>query len=98
MAAFACVLHAELLIGEAASLKDRRRAVRRALDRVRHKFNAAAAEVGDPGDRGRAVLAFAVLSNSEAHAHAQALKIADFLQRQALDAEIGGLSTESIQL
>ena len=98
MAAFACVLRAELLIGGPASLKDRRRAVRRALDRARHKFNAAAAEVGDPGERGRAVLAFAVLSNSEAHAHAQALKIADFLQQLALDAEIGDISTETIPL
>lgn len=98
VAAFACVLEVELLIRDAAGLKDKRRVVRRALDRVRAKFNAAAAEVGDLGDASRASLAFAVLSNSEAHAHQQAQRIADFLEALPLDAEIGDISTETILL
>lgn len=98
MAAFACILHVELAVHDAASLKDKRRVVRRAVDRVRAKFNAAVAEVGELGDPSRAALAFAVLSNSEAHAHAQAQHIADFLETLPLDAEIGDISTETILL
>lgn len=98
MAAFACILHVELAVRDAASLKGKRRVVRRAVDRVRAKFNAAAAEVGELGDPSRAALAFAVLSNSEAHAHAQAQRIADFLEALPLDAEIGEISTETILL
>ena len=98
MAAFACVLRVDLLIHDAAGLKDKRRVVRRALDRVRAKFNAAAAEVGDLGDPSRASLAFAVLSNSETHAHQQTQRIADFLEALPLDAEIADISTETILL
>ncbi|MCA9575626.1 MAG: DUF503 family protein [Polyangiales bacterium] len=50
------------------SLKGKRKVVRRVIDRVRHRFNVAVAEVADMDEHRRAVLGFAVVSNSERHA------------------------------
>lgn len=43
--------------------------VRRLLDRLRHRFNVAAAEVDDLDVHRRAVLGLAVVSNEVAHVH-----------------------------
>lgn len=50
------------------SLKGKRKVVRRVIDRVRHRFNVAIAEVADMDVHRRAVLGMAVVSNSASHA------------------------------
>lgn len=54
-------------IPEARSLKDKRSVVRRVIDRVRAKFNAAVAEVGDNDVHRRAVIGVSVVSNDRRH-------------------------------
>ncbi len=51
------------------SLKGKRKVVRSILDRLRHRYNVAAAEVDDLDVHRRAVLGFAVVSNDVSHVH-----------------------------
>ena len=98
MSAVVCVLRIELALFESASLKDKRAVVRRVRDRVRNKFNAAVAEVGDLDDPAAASLVFVTVSNSEAHSHAAAQSIGRFIERLAIDAEVVVVETEMIHL
>ena len=50
------------------SLKGKRKVVRRVVDRVRHRFNVAIAEVAEMDVHRRAVLGMAAVSNSGSHA------------------------------
>lgn len=56
-------------IPAARSLKDRRAVVRKALDRVRARFNVSAAEVGDVERWQIATLAAALVTNDQAFAN-----------------------------
>jgi len=67
---FVGVLRIELALPGNDSLKGKRAVVRRVLDRVRHRFNAAAAEVGALDVHRRARLAFVVVSTEAGHANA----------------------------
>ncbi len=62
------------------SLKGKRKVVRKVCDRVRHKFHAAAAEVGDPERRSEAVVAFTVVSGNAVQARAMAENILGYLE------------------
>jgi hypothetical protein len=61
------LLRITLHVPEAHSLKDRRAAVRRAIERVRARFNVSIAEVGDLERWQVATVAVAVVSNDRAH-------------------------------
>jgi uncharacterized protein YlxP (DUF503 family) len=61
------ILRVTLHVPEAQSLKDRRAAVRRAVERVRARFNVSVAEVGDMTRWQVATVAVAVVSNDRAH-------------------------------
>lgn len=61
------------------SLKGKRQVVRRVCDKLRHKFHAAAAEVGDPERWSEAEVGFTVLSGTESHVRAMAENIIDFI-------------------
>jgi uncharacterized protein YlxP (DUF503 family) len=61
------LLRVTLHIPEAQSLKDRRSAVRRAVERVRARFNVSIAEVGDLSRWQIATLAVAAVSNDRSH-------------------------------
>lgn len=61
------------------SLKGKRKVVRRILDRARHKFNAALAEVDAMDDHRRIVLGVAVVSNDGRHATSMIDAIQDFI-------------------
>ena len=98
MSAAICVLHVELALFESASLKDKRAVVRRVRDRVRNKFNVAAAEIDDLDSRATASLAFVTVSNSAADSHAAAQQIQRFIEGLAFDAEITRIETETIRL
>jgi len=62
------------------SLKGKRHVVRRICDRLKHKFHAAAAEVGDTEQWSEAEVGFAVVSNSQAHARAMAENILTYIE------------------
>lgn len=64
-----------------ASLKGKRAAVRPILERVRARFNVAAAEVANQDDHVRATLGFAVVSSSRSHAESMIDTIVDFVER-----------------
>ncbi len=61
------LLRVSLHIPEAQSLKDRRAAVRRAVERVRARFNVSVAEVGDLERWQRATIGVVCVSNERAH-------------------------------
>ncbi len=78
------LLSVVLAIPEATSLKDKRRVVRRVLDRTRAKFSVAAAEVGSLVAHRRATLGFAVVSNDARHASSMIETIAAFVASEAV--------------
>ena len=62
-----------------ASLKGKRKIVRRILDRARHRFNAAIAEVDELDVLTRAVLGIAVVSNDARHANSMIDTVQEFV-------------------
>ena len=66
-------------IPDSSSLKDKRRVVRSVIDRVRHKFNAAVAEVGDLDAHRRATIGITVVSNDVRHASSMLETITAFV-------------------
>lgn len=69
------------------SLKGKRKVVRSVLDRVRARYNTAAAEVEHQDDWRRAGLAFAVVSNDSSHANSMLDTIRGFVSG-AVDAVV----------
>jgi uncharacterized protein len=90
-----CRVH--LFLPENDSLKGKRAVVKRVVERVRARFNVAAAEVGLMDEHERAELGFVVVSNDSRHANTMLTKIAEFCEANA-DAEIGGIHTELIPM
>ncbi|MFP4354662.1 MAG: DUF503 domain-containing protein [Phycisphaerae bacterium] len=62
------LLHLELHVAQAMSLKDKRRILKSFKDRVKHRFNVSVAEVGGLESHRTGVLAIAAVSNEHAHA------------------------------
>ena len=62
------------------SLKGKRKVLRRVIDRVRHRYNVAIAEVASMDEHRRAVLGLAVVSNDAAHGTSMLDKILDFVE------------------
>lgn len=75
------VLQVELLISEAASLKDKRRVVASLKDRLHREHNVAVAEVDRQEAHQVAVLGIAAVSNSGAHVQGMLDRILDQLRR-----------------
>jgi uncharacterized protein YlxP (DUF503 family) len=73
-------LRLEVLIPNSRSLKDKRRVVRSLLDRLRHRFRVAAAEVGDNDVHNHAVLGFAAVSNDVRLTQSILAEIVDFVR------------------
>ena len=82
-----------LHIPHAASLKDKRRVLRRVVDRVAAKFNTSIAEVDELNDARRAALGFAVVSNDSRHANSMIDKITGFIESLAV-AQLGARDFE----
>ncbi|MGF1467518.1 MAG: DUF503 domain-containing protein [Sandaracinaceae bacterium] len=68
-----------LAIPGGSSLKGKRKIVRSILDRVRHRFNVAIAEVDDQDVHRRAVLGLAVVSNDSRHAQSMIDSLVSFI-------------------
>jgi hypothetical protein len=82
----------ELEITDSLTLKDKRQVVRALLDRVRARFNVAAAEVDHLDSPRFATLALAAVANDQAHVHQVLEKAVDLVESEpraaVLDYEI----------
>ena len=78
------VLKLTLHIPHAGSLKEKRHALRKIVDRVRAKFNVSCSEVGDSDLWQRAVVGIAVVSNDHSFVNEQLDKVVDEVERTAV--------------
>jgi uncharacterized protein YlxP (DUF503 family) len=72
-----------LLVGDAMSLKDKRRVVKSLKERLSHRFNASVAEVGDLDHHRLAELGVAVVSNDAGHVRSMLDSIINFVRGDA---------------
>ena len=79
------VLRLRLELFGTTSLKDKRRIITSLKERVRTKFRVTAAEVAANEDLRRAVLAFAVVSNSGNHTESVLQKVMRFVENAVPD-------------
>lgn len=81
---FVGILRLTLFIGGAQSLKEKRHALRKLLDRARAKYNVAAAEVGDHDLWQRATIGFTTVANDRAFVNEVLDKVAHDVERSAV--------------
>jgi hypothetical protein len=74
------VLQLELSIGDAMSLKDKRRVVKSIKDRIAHGYNVSVAEVGALDLHRTAILGIAMVSNDSRYIEGALSKIVDFVR------------------
>jgi uncharacterized protein YlxP (DUF503 family) len=74
------VLQLELSIGDAMSLKDKRRIVLSLKDRIAHSHNVSIAEVGALDEHRRAVIGIAMVANEKAYVEGGLSKLVDFVK------------------
>ena len=74
------VLQLELRIGDAMSLKDKRRVVKSLKDRIAHRHNVSIAEVAALDEHRRAVLGVAMVSNDGRYVEGALSKLVDFVR------------------
>jgi len=86
----------ELHIEFAQSLKDKRMVVKSLRDKLRHRFEISAAEVGlqDVHQRARLAVSFIVLEHAAADSRLD--KIVDFIESNT-DATLSGWTTEKLE-
>lgn len=87
------ILQFELLIHDAASLKEKRRVVRSVKDRLQRTFSVAIAEVGNLDVLNSAVLGLAVVGNEGRHVAEVLDHVVESL-RTLTDAELAGATRE----
>lgn len=81
-------------IADSYSLKDKRRVVKSIVERVRHRFNVAAAEVDDHEVWNTAVIGVCCVSTSRAHAQEMLSHVISFVEAGHGDAELIDQSME----
>jgi uncharacterized protein YlxP (DUF503 family) len=74
------VLQLELSIGDAMSLKDKRRVVKSLKDRIAHGHNVSIAEVGALDEHRRSILGVAMVANDRAYVEGALSKLVDFVR------------------
>jgi len=74
------VLQLEIGVGDAMSLKDKRRVVKSLKDRIAHRHNVSIAEVGALDEHRRAILALAMVSNDARYVESALSKLVDFVR------------------
>ncbi|HZL34147.1 MAG TPA: DUF503 domain-containing protein [Tepidisphaeraceae bacterium] len=74
------VLQLELGIGDAMSLKDKRRVVKSLKDRIAHAHNVSIAEVGALDEHRRAILGLAMVANDARYVEGALSKLVDFVR------------------
>ena len=79
------------------SLKDKRQIVRSVLERVRHRFNVSAAEVGENDQWRTAALGFCCVSNERRRVDETIAKLVAYIEGSRPDAEIVECETEVVE-
>ena len=74
------VLQIELSIGDAMSLKDKRRVVKSLKDRIAHGHNVSIAEVGALDEHRRSILGVAMVANEKSYVEGALSKLVDFVR------------------
>ncbi len=78
------------------TLKEKRAIVKSVIERLRQRFNASVAEIGELDTVSATVIGASVVSNSSRHADAQARAIAAAVEAWRLDAELVDVEIELI--
>ena len=86
-------LRIRLIIRGARSLKDKRSTVKSVKDRIRHRFNASIAEVGELDSHQTALLAVAVVGNDPDFVRSVLAQVANVV-RNTRDAELAACDME----
>lgn len=76
------VLTVDLFLGEAGSLKDKRRVIKSIIDRIRSRFNVSVAEVGDHDVWQRSTIGVSFISCEQAHVHQVLAAVVRFIESQ----------------
>jgi uncharacterized protein YlxP (DUF503 family) len=74
------VLQLELNVGDAMSLKDKRRVVLSLKDRIAHAHNVSIAEVGALDEHRRAISGIALVANDRGYVEGGLSKLVDFVK------------------
>jgi uncharacterized protein YlxP (DUF503 family) len=74
------ILQLELSIGDAMSLKDKRRVVKSLKDRIAHAHNVSIAEVGALDEHRRSIIGLAMVANDKAYVEGALSKLVDFVR------------------
>src|SRR4051794_8154661 len=74
------VLQLELSIGDAMSLKDKRRVVKSLKDRIAHAHNVSIAEVGALDEHRRSIIGVAMVANDSGYVEGGLSKLVDFVR------------------
>lgn len=77
---FVGVVQFDLFVPGSSSLKDRRRAVRSLIDRLKGRFNASVADLSQDGVWARAEIAAACVSGSLGELEAALAKISEYVE------------------
>jgi uncharacterized protein len=78
------VLQLELSIGDAMSLKDKRRVVKSIKDRIAYRHNVSIAEIGALDEHRRSIIGIAMISNDARYVEGALSKIVDFVRAVSL--------------
>lgn len=76
------VLTLELHLGEANSLKDKRRIIKSLIDRIKNRFNVSVAEVGEQDLWQRSTVGISMVSCEQAHVHQVLASVVKFVEKQ----------------
>lgn len=76
------VLTVELFLGEANSLKEKRRVLKSVIDRIRSRFNVSVAEVDDQDTWQRSTVGIAFVSSERDHVDQVLAAVVRFIEAQ----------------
>jgi uncharacterized protein len=82
MALIIGVLTLELHLGEANSLKDKRRIIKSLIDRIKNRYNVSVAEVGEQDLWQRSTVGISMVSCEQAHVHKVLASVIKFVEAQ----------------
>ncbi len=74
------ILQLELSIGDAMSLKDKRRVILSLKDRIAHAHNVSIAEVGHLDEHRRSIIGIAMVANDRGYVEGGLSKLVDFVR------------------
>lgn len=76
------VLTMKLFLGEASSLKEKRKVIKSIIDRIRARFNVSVAEVGEQNAWQRSTIGVSFVSCEQAHVQQVLAAVARFVESQ----------------